>query len=74
MILPKPVSITRGRTRVIARAIAFDREHEFTRSLRVLGREVDPVAGSAKLRHGPYTDTVQGALYVYLERIELWLL
>ena len=50
LVLPEPVAVPGRRARVVAGAVALDRQHELAGTLRVLRREVDPVAGRAELR------------------------
>ena len=50
VLLTQPVAVARSGRRVIAGAIALDRQDELPRPLRVLRNQIDPVLRRAPLR------------------------
>src|SRR5664280_2209850 len=74
LLLAESVSISRRRARVIARTIAFDREHVSTGLSRMLSREVDPVRRRAELRDDRDTGGDEPIAHLDLERVELGML
>jgi hypothetical protein len=74
LLLAKAVSVARRRCRVVARPVALDREHEPATLCRMLGDEVDPVAGGAELRDERDADASERVADVDLERVECRLL